>query len=510
MPGQNALVRYGFSAAEGVPGVDFWYPRWATEETKMERPNEADPNIDPSGNETEGENLMASGTFKITGAPDSESYLPMRVHQHGFYDHESPTGGVELYELRDFDAVDDDPVAHYIDSLHFGVWRDVRDSLSEYRAHEAKVSDFTLTANANKYVMFEHNGLYLRDTYMADPTAMVSADFAGRWVVRGHRRQGDESGPAIAFRVSTAGAIGVAKLKMGLAYDLASLTSVGTLATATTVATHGLTTGASVTVSGATPTEYNVTAVITVTGAKTFTYVIVDADDAPATGDVIAVNVGATEYLIVDDWMDTYTAAAVTKGTRREPVQIRPVPDAGDTFTIGDTWRIPPQASKPVAVVSTRPKLNATEMELNFTIGGGPTIRKIIQSFTFKMGTPREAKEGVGSKYMQRIGQPDNSKKWWEISFDRDLTDLDYEHARISGAHVSAYAKFYGSPIGSTAFEDFAEFTFAALKVTDAGGTVTSPGDTPEKVTMRAFPASPGASLCVERYQNTVASIDPT
>ena len=65
--------------------------------------------------------------------------------------------------------------------------------------------------------------------------------------------------------------------------DIASLTSVTTTATATTSDPHGLQTGNSVTVSGASPTTFNVTATITVTSATTFTYTVV-AGTSPATG----------------------------------------------------------------------------------------------------------------------------------------------------------------------------------------------------------------------------------
>lgn len=512
MPGQNALIRLGFSRAEHVPGPMPWFPKWASEEIRMERPNEPDPNIDASGNETQGENLMAEGAFTISGAPDSESYVPMRVQQHGYYEQSSPAGGVHLYELRDFDEIADTPVPHYIDSLTMAAWRDIVNAQGEYSAFEAKVSTFKLTADANQYVMFEHSGLYLRDTYMRLPSEIaVDAAYTGGWVVRGHRRAGDETGPDIVYKVSTAGALGVAKIQFGSGHDLATLTSVGTTATATTTVPHGLTTGALISVTGATPAEYNVVATaITVTGTTTFTYTIVSAGGVAATGTLFGVVYGATEYLIVDDWMDVYIAAGTTKGTRAEPVQIRPTMETGDVFTLADAWRVIPQATKPVSVQSARGKLKATELELQFTIGGGAAIRKTIQSFSFEMGTPREATPGVGSKYHQDIGQPDNAKRYWEVTFDRELKDLDFERARLSGARVSAYAKFYGSQIGSTAYEDFAEYTIAAATVTNSGGSVTSPGKTPEQVVLRAYPASAGASLCVEKYQNTVASIDPT
>lgn len=55
---------------------------------------------------------------------------------------------------------------------------------------------------------------------------------------------------------------------------IVSITRVGTLATLTTTQDHGLTTGMSVTVSGALPADYNGTYVVTVTSPTTFTYVM--------------------------------------------------------------------------------------------------------------------------------------------------------------------------------------------------------------------------------------------
>ena len=56
-----------------------------------------------------------------------------------------------------------------------------------------------------------------------------------------------------------------------------SVTSVGTTATVTMAAAHGLLTGMSVTLSGFTPAGYNGTYVITVTGLSTFTYTLASA-----------------------------------------------------------------------------------------------------------------------------------------------------------------------------------------------------------------------------------------
>lgn len=62
-----------------------------------------------------------------------------------------------------------------------------------------------------------------------------------------------------------------------------SITHTGTTANATTTSPHGLTTGSSITVSGVTPVDYNGTFNITVTGASTFTYVMLTVPGTNAT-----------------------------------------------------------------------------------------------------------------------------------------------------------------------------------------------------------------------------------
>ncbi len=511
MPGQNALVRSGFEVEEGVPGTDSIYTRFASEDFRMDRPYEPDPNIDASGNETEGDSLKAEGTGTLSAAGNSESFLQLRSSQHGFYEHTEVETGVELWELRDYDPVNDDPVAHYIDSLWFGIWRDQRVNPSEYMALGAKVTEFSASVDANKHLMFEHSLLYLRDRYMSDPAEVaVNAAYAGRWVARGHHQSGNENGPFSAFQISTGGAIGVAELVWGTGADIVSLTSVGATATAVTDVPHGFTTGDSVTVSGAVEADYNVTAVVTVVNATTFTYTIV-ATTSPATGtDIIAINFGTTNYLIAADWMEAHNADDTRRGTRQEPIQVRPLPETGDIFTVGDTWRVDPASEKPVPVYSARPQLNANVLEVRFSTNGGVSYftKELISDFSLTMGTPREAKFGIGAKYAQKIGFPDNAKKWWEVSFTRPYDDMDFERALISGTVFEVHAKFYGALIGATAEEDFAEYTLQRMKLSTAGARVSSPGDLPEQVTLRAFSVN-NSPLCIEKYQNTVTSIAP-
>jgi len=69
---------------------------------------------------------------------------------------------------------------------------------------------------------------------------------------------------------------------------IATLTSVGTTALATALYKHGLTTGDSVIIDGATETEYNGTYTITVISAQAFTYTFAGSGTSPATGTIVA------------------------------------------------------------------------------------------------------------------------------------------------------------------------------------------------------------------------------
>ena len=67
------------------------------------------------------------------------------------------------------------------------------------------------------------------------------------------------------------------------AQTISTLTHVGTVATATTASPHGLITNNRITLSGATPSDYNGTYVITVTGTNTFTYTMATTPASNAT-----------------------------------------------------------------------------------------------------------------------------------------------------------------------------------------------------------------------------------
>ena len=67
------------------------------------------------------------------------------------------------------------------------------------------------------------------------------------------------------------------------AYQISSITRSGTTATLTTSTAHGLVTGSSITVSGASPSQYNGTYTITVTSATTLTYTMASDPGSSAT-----------------------------------------------------------------------------------------------------------------------------------------------------------------------------------------------------------------------------------
>lgn len=98
---------------------------------------------------------------------------------------------------------------------------------------------------------------------------------------------------------------------------VASITSVGGIATVTTIDEHKLSSSIKVTIAGANESEYNVSnATITVTGLKTFTYSISGAPASPATGTITAttgimasvkiqsVEFGKDQNLLADETLD--------------------------------------------------------------------------------------------------------------------------------------------------------------------------------------------------------------
>lgn len=74
--------------------------------------------------------------------------------------------------------------------------------------------------------------------------------------------------------------------------NVSSITRVGAIATATTTVPHYLSTGKSVTISGATETDYNGAFIVTVISATQFTYTVTGTPATPATGTITATYLG--------------------------------------------------------------------------------------------------------------------------------------------------------------------------------------------------------------------------
>ena len=76
-------------------------------------------------------------------------------------------------------------------------------------------------------------------------------------------------------------------LRTGMPLTVDTLTRVTTTATATTSASHNLVTGDYVTITGASPADYNIPAQITRTGATTFTYTLAVDPGADGSGTML-------------------------------------------------------------------------------------------------------------------------------------------------------------------------------------------------------------------------------
>lgn len=97
---------------------------------------------------------------------------------------------------------------------------------------------------------------------------------------------------------------------------ISSITRAGTTATATTAEPHGLLTGQSVVISGATPSQYNGTFQITVTGSNTFTYTMASDPGVDASGSPVYNLGGAGEYRV---YVVTYVSGLGEEGPPSPP-----------------------------------------------------------------------------------------------------------------------------------------------------------------------------------------------
>jgi len=207
-----------------------------------------------------------------------------------------------------------------------------------------------------------------------------------------------------------------------------------------------------------------------------------------------------TEEHVTAEVMDVHNVDdSLAAGDSGIPFQI--LITMGGAFTAGDEWKIEPRSPKPVQVVSDRPLLHGMAAEVMFTMG--TTFTRTIEQFTLTQNVPREAEEGIGSLYSQSIGVPANAQRWWTFGFDAPYNDLKLKQALLQQRTISVYVKLRGKQIGATAYQDFGDFTIESMNITQAGATLVNAGRLPESPVLESFGG------CVERWQNTIASITP-
>lgn len=109
---------------------------------------------------------------------------------------------------------------------------------------------------------------------------------------------------------------------------ISGITRSSATATATTSAAHGLSTGQRVTIKGADQDDYNGTFDVTVTGATTFTFPVVNDPATPATGSMscavlnIPSSVIAAMKLLIGHWYETREAVSVSIGANVQTVPL--------------------------------------------------------------------------------------------------------------------------------------------------------------------------------------------
>ncbi len=200
--GADAQFSYGLELAEGIPGGTEVFMGFVNEDMGMNRPDEPNPNIDPSGEEVEGDNLRVDGAGKYSSAYDVASILRERAHFFGWYAHTSPVGGVDQYVLRKQEAGDADPTI-YLDSLAYNIYRG---DGNPQRLSGAKISETNLKLQEYKHAILDRTVLMSRDTHIGDPdlTTGTASDFSGVAVVTGHRTD-PASSDAILMKVIDGG-----------------------------------------------------------------------------------------------------------------------------------------------------------------------------------------------------------------------------------------------------------------------------------------------------------------
>lgn len=116
--------------------------------------------------------------------------------------------------------------------------------------------------------------------------------------------------------------VGIANQRVGGVTRSVTLTRSGSTVTGTCEDPHGWATGYSITISGASQTEYNDDFVITVTGDYTFTFSVSGTPVTPATGTITAAYAG-TWYRSIDAIQDPFSLGLDSNGNTRFAFNIR-------------------------------------------------------------------------------------------------------------------------------------------------------------------------------------------
>jgi hypothetical protein len=140
-------------------------------------------------------------------------------------------------------------------------------------------------------------------------------------------RSSDSGAPVLTGEVGKLVALLDACLVNGYTASVTSITRSVATATVTVPVPHNLITGDSITIAGAAQTDYNITAVVTVTSAVTFTYTVGGTPATPATGVITYLRIAA-------GWTKAFTGtnkASFKQGSGSNGFYVRVQDDAAVT-----------------------------------------------------------------------------------------------------------------------------------------------------------------------------------
>jgi hypothetical protein len=161
----------------------------------------------------------------------------------------------------------------------------------------------------------------------------------------------------------------------GTPVSVTSITRSGSVATVTTTAPHGATTGQNVTIAGAAQPAYNGTDDLTVTGASTFTYLVNGEPASPATGTITA-SIESNDASVVEVPRSLFTDDAW------QQVRIKALQSAqfigvyyNPTFTVGlgtiNLWPIPNVATNSIVLYQLTPLSTFVSLTADYALPPG-------------------------------------------------------------------------------------------------------------------------------------------